>query len=70
MRINVTASYEVPEGTPLAKVTDDGTLWLWPMGVGIGPAMMLDEDEWVRLRNSADSALRVHKDRNEEIPEL
>lgn len=52
---------EVPLGTPLAKVEDNGDLTLWPQGIGVGPAITMTLRDWHMLRFSADEAIKAQR---------
>lgn len=52
---------EVPLGTPLAQVTPDGDLHIWPGGVGHGPMVSMSLADWEQIKHSADSAILVRR---------
>ena len=55
VRISSAQAVELPIGVPLTTVTETG-IWIWPQGVGVGPAIVMDDKDWVRLRESVDLA--------------
>ena len=55
MNINAYVSAEVPHGTPLARVNEGG-VWVWPQGIGVGSVLMFDLDEWDRIAASVERA--------------
>jgi len=60
VRINTVTVTKVPDGVPLARITEEG-IWLWPQGYGQGPCILMDEGDWYRLRDSVEAALAVRR---------
>ncbi len=54
---------EVPLGEPLARVTDEGKLIIYPEGMGKGVALHMDVRDWEQVKHSADAAIRVARNR-------
>ena len=59
--INQVSTVELPLGTPLAYVGEDGTLFLWPGGVGNGPLIGMSVRDWEQLKLSGDMAIRSQR---------
>ena len=57
LRFSVSQSVEVPTGTPLAYVTPDGDVVLWPHGIAAGPYLSFTVADWAVLRDSVEAAL-------------
>lgn len=49
---------EMPKDSPLAAITDDGRLSLWPGGVGSGSGITMTVEEWTRLSIAANEVIR------------
>jgi hypothetical protein len=49
----------VPMADPIAKVGDNGDIWVWPQGYGNGPSLTFAPSEWEKVRNSVEAARRV-----------
>lgn len=60
VRVGTLQTAEVPPRTPLARVDANGDVWIWPGGIGFGPAITMSLRDWVAIRNSVESAIGVH----------
>lgn len=56
MRISTVVNVKVPDASPVSMVQDDGDIWVWPEGVGGGPALTFTADEWDYITTSVEGA--------------
>jgi hypothetical protein len=65
--VGVTQTVEVrTDHTQMVRVADDGTLRIYPGGMGVGPLLTMTVRDYELLRESADSAIKAARKRLEE----
>lgn len=52
---------QVPPAEPLARVTEDGQLIIYPEGMGKGPMLWMSVSDWRRIVSAAEAALSVYR---------
>lgn len=60
MRFNLTGNAEVKVAgavDPIAKLADNGEVWLWPEGIGHGMCLAMTQAEAVRIMEALDNVL-------------
>ena len=52
---------QVPAADPLARVSEDGQLIIYPEGMGRGPMLHMSVSDWRRIVSAAEAALSVYR---------
>lgn len=48
IRISTAASMDLAKDAAVVRVNEGG-IWIWPQGIGVGPMIVMDEADWDEL---------------------